>query len=71
MHAPKLLTEVEDQDPGRALVTTLVLEKEINAFFRLGSPSVIRRLRETFSDLPGHPDPKTVFLRLRELTNSR
>jgi hydroxyacylglutathione hydrolase len=45
------------------------LEKEINTFFRLQSPNVIRRLREVFPDLPEHPDEKTVFLKLRELRN--
>jgi hydroxyacylglutathione hydrolase len=67
--AKEMLPAMEKQDTGKALVTTLVLEREINTFFRLTSPSVIRRLRETFSDLPENPDPKTVFLRLRELRN--
>ena len=68
--AKQLLDNVRDQDPGQALVTTLGLEKEINTFFRLQSPSVIARLRETFPDLPDELDDKTVFLRLRELRNS-
>ncbi len=68
--APELLAEVGDQDPGEALVSTLALEKEINTFFRLHSPSVIARLREAFPDLPEDPDEKTVFLKLRELRNS-
>ncbi len=68
--APTLLGEVEDQDPNQALVSTLGLEKEINTFFRLHSPSVIARLREAFPDLPEEPDEKTVFLKLRELRNS-
>ncbi|MCH8926970.1 MAG: hydroxyacylglutathione hydrolase, partial [Proteobacteria bacterium] len=68
--APALLGEVEDQDPNQALVSTLGLEKEINTFFRLHSPSVIARLREAFPDLPEEPDEKTVFLKLRELRNS-
>jgi hydroxyacylglutathione hydrolase len=68
--APELLGEVEDQDPNQALVSTLGLEKEINTFFRLHSPSVIARLREAFPDLPDAPDEKTVFLKLRELRNS-
>ena len=67
--AQQLLQEVRDQDPNQALVSTLGLEKEINTFFRLHSPTVIKRLRETFSDLPDEPDAKTVFLRLRELRN--
>ncbi|HZD25281.1 MAG TPA: hydroxyacylglutathione hydrolase [Alphaproteobacteria bacterium] len=68
--AASLLDDVEGQDPAHALVSTLVLEKEINTFFRLHSPTVIAKLREAFPDLPDDPDPKTVFLKLRELRNS-
>lgn len=67
--ARSLLAHVETQDPGKALVTNLALEKAVNTFFRLHSPSVIAQLRETFADLPDDPDPKTVFLKLRELRN--
>ncbi|NIM26837.1 MAG: MBL fold metallo-hydrolase [Gammaproteobacteria bacterium] len=67
--ASALLSQVAEQDPNKALVSTLALEKEINTFFRLRSPSVIARLREAFPDLPEDPDPKTVFLKLRELRN--
>ncbi len=68
--APELLAEVAEQDPAAALVSTLGLEKEINTFFRLQSPSVIARLREAFPDLPDEPDEKTVFIKLRELRNA-
>ena len=68
--AKALLDKVEDQDTDNAMVSTLGLEKEINTFFRLHSPTVIARLRETFPDLPDEVDPKTVFLKLRELRNS-
>ena len=68
--AAALLGEIADQDPRHAQVTTLGLEKEINTFFRLHSPSVIARLRAAFPDLPDEPDEKTVFLKLRELRNS-
>ena len=68
--AKGLLAEVEHQDPNAALVSNLGLEKEINTFFRLLSPTVIARLREAFPELPDEPDPKTVFLKLRELRNS-
>ncbi len=67
--AQELRERVRDQDPSRALVTTLALEKEINTFFRLHSASVIARLREAFPDLPEQPDAKTVFIKLRELRN--
>ena len=36
----------------------------------LRSPSVIAALRAAFPDLPENPDPKTVFVKLRELRNS-
>jgi hydroxyacylglutathione hydrolase len=67
--AKTLLPAMEKQDPTKPLVTTLALEKEINAFFRLQNPSVIARLRAAFPDLPEKPDAKTVFLKLRELRN--
>ena len=67
--AQALLPTADQQDPAKPLVTTLKLEKEINTFFRLTSPSVIKRLREAFPDLPEYPDAKTVFLKLRELRN--
>ena len=67
--AAKLLDEVKDQDPNDAIVSTLGLEKKINTFLRLRSPTVISKLREVFPDLPDNPDPKTVFLKLRELRN--
>ncbi len=68
--AKTLLDDITEQDPNEALVSTLAMEKEINTFFRLSNPGVIARLRESFSDLPDNPDPKTVFLKLRELRNS-
>lgn len=68
--AAALLEEIKNQDLDNAQVTTLGLEKEINTFFRLQSPSVIAALREKFPELPEQPDAKTVFLKLRELRNS-
>ena len=67
--ARTLLGEVTDQDPSAALVTTLALEKEVNAFFRLHSPSVIATLKQSFPEIGDSPDAKTVFLKLRELRN--
>ncbi|MBM3517667.1 MAG: MBL fold metallo-hydrolase [Alphaproteobacteria bacterium] len=67
--APGVLRQVERQDAHQAMITTLGLEKEINTFFRLRSPTVIRRLREAFPDLPEEASPKDVFVRLRELRN--
>lgn len=67
--ARTLLTELKDQDPANAMVTTIALEKEINTFFRLHNPEVVEKLRQAFPDLPPQPDEKTVFLKLRELRN--
>ena len=68
--ARQMKSDYENQDPEHALVTTLAHEREINTFFRLDSPSVIARLYDDFPDIGDRPDPKTVFLKLRELRNS-
>ena len=68
--AQRMLPEYADQDPDDALVTTMAQEREMNTFFRLDSPSVIARLREDFPEIGDDPDPRTVFLKLRELRNS-
>ena len=68
--AARLLNAVTGQDPNSSLVSTLALEKEINTFFRLQNPAVIAGLREVFPELAENPDPKTVFLKLRELRNT-
>ena len=65
-----MLARLGGQDPARAFVTTLDVERRINTFFRLTSPTVIARLREAFPDLPDAPDERTVFLKLREIRNS-
>ena len=67
--AQEMLEKLKGQDPSRAYVSTLDVEREINTFFRLTNPTVIARLREAFPDLPEKPDPRTVFLKLRELRN--
>lgn len=63
------LGSVSGQDPETAAVTTLAEEKTFNTFLRLQSPGVIATLRKAFPDLPERPDPKTVFVKLRELRN--
>jgi hydroxyacylglutathione hydrolase len=68
--AAALLPRVAGHDPATAIVTTLAEEKQFNAFFRLGSASLVAKLRESFPDLPANPDAKTVFTKLRELRNS-
>ncbi len=68
--AAELLARIENQDPEDAYITTLADEREINTFFRLRNPEVIAGLRERFPDLSEDPDPREVFLKLRELRNS-
>jgi hydroxyacylglutathione hydrolase len=68
--AQEMLDTHGSQDPREAHVTTLGEERRINVFFRLGSSTVISRLRETFPEIGSDPDARTVFLRLRELRNS-
>jgi hydroxyacylglutathione hydrolase len=67
--AAEMIVNFENQDPNAALVTTIAQERECNTFFRLQSPSVIARLQESFPDIGDDPDPRTVFLKLRELRN--
>ena len=67
--ARQLLDRLQGQDPNAAYVSTLGVERDVNTFLRLTSPTVIARLRESFPDLPEAPDPRTVFLKLRELRN--
>lgn len=68
--ARQMLADYENQDPEDALVTTLAQERQINTFFRLDSSSVIERLQEQFPEIGDRPEPRTVFLKLRELRNS-
>ena len=65
--AKKLLERLQGQDPNNAYVSTLGVETGVNTFLRLTSPTVIAKLREAFPDLPDAPDPRSVFLKLREL----
>ena len=68
--AQEMLPAAKAQNPTKATITTLALEKEVNVFFRLHSPIVVRRLREAFPDMPDAPTPKQVFVKLRELRNT-
>ena len=67
--AEELLGRARHHDPAAAVVTTLGQEKRINTFLRLQNPTVIARLREAFPDIAAAPDPRTVFVKLRELRN--
>jgi hydroxyacylglutathione hydrolase len=69
--AAALLAQVTGaaRDGADAPVTTLGDERHINAFFRLDNPEIIDRLRQRSPELPVRPDPRQVFLKLRELRN--
>ena len=67
--AADMIAKYEGQNPDAALVTSLAQEREFNTFFRLQNPSVVARLQESFPDIGEDPDPRTVFLKLRELRN--
>ncbi len=68
--AQAALGRIAGQNLNAAHVTTMSEERTFNTFFRLGSTSVIAKLRESFPDLPEGADARTVFLKLRELRNS-
>ena len=67
--AADMIAKYDNQDPNDALVTTIAQEREFNTFFRLQSPSVIARLRESIPEIGDDPHPRVVFLKLRELRN--
>ncbi len=67
--ARTLLERARNEAPASSTITTLKKEQEINTFFRLRSPTVIAKLREQFPDIGEHPEPRTVFIKLRELRN--
>ncbi len=67
--ATAFLAEAKKHQPADMPVTTLGEERRFNTFLRLQSPAVIAKLRERFPDIGERPDPKTVFVKLRELRN--
>ena len=69
-YAKKLLNDVEQQDPNQAIVTTIGLEKQVNTFLRLDNQDIIENLQKDFPGVAKSPDPKSVFLALREIRNS-
>jgi len=68
-HAAAMLKTAAAEPPERRTPTTIGVERKINTFFRLDNPSVIRRLREVFPNLPEKPMPEEVFLLLRRMRN--
>jgi hydroxyacylglutathione hydrolase len=68
--AVQLLATLRGTAADAVPVTTLGQEKRINTFFRLQNPHIIGRLAAQFPDLGDNPDPRSVFLKLRELRNA-
>jgi hydroxyacylglutathione hydrolase len=50
-------------------ILTLADELEINGFLRLDSQDLQERVRELVPTLSAHPEPREVFVALRELRN--
>lgn len=70
--AKEIMDEVKTYRPAETdtfIVTTLQIEKKMNPFFRLDNEEIIAELRKQFPKLPDNPNPKAVFLALRELRN--
>ncbi len=64
----ELLDEVSQQNPDTRLVTSMELERKMNPFFRLKSPSIRKTL---LTEFPGMGDSdKEVFIHLRKLRDS-
>src|SRR5690606_17837680 len=64
-YAHSLLDEVNKQNPDNRKVTTMAEEKKMNAFLRLNSEEIIKKLKEEFSEQ--QEDPESVFVSLRAL----
>lgn len=69
-NARAMLARYQGQDPSQALITTIAQERDVNTFFRLDKATIIARLQEQFPEIGDQPDPRSVFLKLRELRNS-
>jgi len=62
-----LLTAMEQWSSETHFISTIEIERKINAFFRLDNSQVVDMLRKVFDDLGDSPTKETVFIRLREL----
>ena len=62
-----LLSAIEQWSGQSHYISTIEIEKKINAFFRLTNPQIIQLLRAEFDDLEEAPSEEEVFLRLRAL----
>jgi len=68
--AQSLLAAMQQWTSEKHFISNIAMERQVNAFFRLDSETVITTLRNRFADLSDSPSEEEVFLRLRELRNS-
>lgn len=68
--AKSLLAAMQQWTSEQHFISNIAMEKAVNTFFRLGSETVISKLKDQFSDLVDSPSEEAIFLKLRELRNS-
>ena len=62
-----LLAALEQWSGDAHFISTVEVERQINAFFRLDSRQVIRMLKKAFPDMQDEPTEEDVFVKLRAL----
>jgi len=62
-----LLAALEQWSGYTHFISTVEVERQINAFFRLDSRQVIRMLKKAFPDMQDEPTEEEVFVKLRAL----
>ena len=66
--AARCLLEALEQWTGEQhFISTIEIERQINAFFRLDNQQIIQMLQTSFSDLADKPSEEDVFIKLRAL----
>lgn len=67
--AKSLLAAMQQWGGDTHFISNIAMERAVNTFFRLDSPSVIEKLSAEFPDLGELSDSESVFLKLRGLRN--
>jgi len=62
-----LLSAIEQWPEQQHFISTIKIERMINAFFRLDNRQIIQLLKSTFSDMSDEPSEEEVFIKLRAL----
>ncbi|NND00050.1 MAG: hydroxyacylglutathione hydrolase [Gammaproteobacteria bacterium] len=68
--ARSLLAAMQQWNGEKHFISNIAMERAVNSFFRLGSETIVRILREQFPEIGDTPSEEAVFLKLRELRNS-